>query len=523
MQTFKNLVIFRYLMEPLIKTRFPVSHEATEEDVFRIVANWMNGNRTFARSFQPNPLLDELVSKPNLVANGRDGAVVQKETFEEGNLKYSIFSFRHSGVEASELLETKLAFRNNKTEKDSAVSVVLEYGSPRCFHMSFEPKKPLLVNLLVEGLPQFSDGWIPIQTKPHNLVDGDEYFVSELFSGTDSGNFLPVIYVSKDNYTNQANIDTEVLAQRVAGLAHVIVEPDSSFSRKLKANLRSKEMACYDGAVRIYWPKINNPRWNKIWFGESFKETRLHSSLGTDPSAGILKYICSRTRALTLDDCSYDTVSALIKKRGINQLLGTMKAESESHAELVKLYDGVIGSLERDKDGLQRQVEGLSDQLHTLKEDYAVAAANLRGAQDFSKQKATNSVVDGANSGEVLLALNSFLEMAKHGTTRLSPYFTAKLGKLLEQKKEDLAVALANQDRALEDIGIAFNDYRKMNSTQVSVLQKYGFKYTEDGSHYKIFRAGFNPDICVTLSKTSSDHRTGKNFLATLRQTFFAI
>src|SRR5690606_26011686 len=62
---------------------------------------------------------------------------------------------------------------------------------------------------------------------------------------------LPLVYVSVRR-SRQPFVDVDDLARRLAGMAHVIVEPSRQFSFALARNTRHTN--AYDGAVGIYWP-----------------------------------------------------------------------------------------------------------------------------------------------------------------------------------------------------------------------------------------------------------------------------
>lgn len=496
-------------MEPIVKTRFPVSHLVRDEQVFPIVATWISGNRHFLRSFNSTQVLDEIVKNPSFSLVGSSGSSIQKETLQDGDLRYSIFSFKHQGSEPSEVLETKLAFRNDSVNRDSAVSVVLEYGCPSCFHKSIEPRKPVLVNMLIDGLPRHFDSWIPIKTEVHLLQEGDEFFLADLLSGNNSGNFLPVIYVSRDNHTDETLVDSNLLAKRVAGFAHVVAEPNHSFSNGVKRNLKSEDMACYNGAVRIYWPRVNDPRLNILWTNETLRRVK-------DPVLAISSYLATKTRALTLDDCSYDNVVTIARKKLINNILGEKQQEAEANKQLIGLYDQEIATLEGDRTNLRTQVSRLTDELTTLREDYTVAQMNLRDAQAFKKPEVAHPAAD---NGEVLLVLDALVK--KQGNN-LSPYVSGRIKGLLELRKEELEQVRQEREEAVTELSHAFNDYRRLTAPQITVLRKHGFDYTEEGKHYKIIRKGFNPDIFVTCSKTPSDIHAGKNFVKDLVKVFYS-
>lgn len=282
-------------------------------------------------------------------------------------------------------------------------------------------------------------------------------------------------------------------------------------------------MICYDGGIRIYWPRIFNPRWNRFWTRGFFQEDSSNPQIKKDPIKEIYNHIIGRTRALSLGDCSYDHVVTLVKRREIIQLntkVTTLCEEGESHEKLRAVYDGVISSLESDKGNLESQVVKLTDELEQTREDLEVAQLNLRDFQEYKKRDSAPKTRGIADSKEVLLALDSFL---KSSGSKISPYFEQRLTGLLSERGDEVSQIVEGQEKAVEEIANAFNGYSRMRAHQIQILHKHGFSYSEDGGHYKVFKQGFNQDICVTLAKTPSDVRSGKNFVRDLTQTFFKI
>ena len=529
-------------MEPLIKAKFPVSYEVDEKQFLGIVKTWLEGNRTFARIFtSPKEVLESIVNQSSFIWNGLSGEVIQKESVEDENVNYAGVSFKHQGQDPNEFFETKLAFKKDNDTKNSAVSVVLDYCTSSCFHRVMDGRKPMLVNMLIEGLPNFHDGWMPIKTEPHILQSGDEFAVADVVNGIDAKNSLPIIYVSRENKNNSTTIDPNKLAKKVAGLAHVVVEPDHAFSGEVKKLLKLKEMACYDGAVRVYWPQSNNPRWNKLWIrdflqGEAFKTT------GRDSIIEIANYIASRDRALALGDCSFDQIMSISRKKNINKInraLMKMREESaikdkdyrqvtehyektvKEHAEIIALYEQDVNSLKSAKGYLEQQVRKLDDELTTTKDDLEVARNNLQDFQRFNKpQKDTNAI---ASHEEVILVLNDYLARKEQQGGSGQSYIEQRVTALLADRGDEVSQILEQQEKAIDEISTCFTGYDHMGSHHQKTLRKHGFGYSEDGKHYKVFKIGFNPDICVTLSKTPSDTRAGKHFAADMRRTFFTV
>ncbi len=523
-------------MEPLLKARFPVFPAVTHEDINRIFNCWLNKNRNFNTSVTaPRDVLEDIINRTSLTHIAPSGAIVRKEYLEEDSISYSAFSFKHPTEEPGVFLDTKLCFKKDDEHKSSLVSVELDYSTASCRPRTMEPRKPVLINHLIDKLPPSQDGWMTIKSSPHSMVEGDDLFIIDFFNGVDRSNSLPLVYVSRENQADNTLVSPEDLARRLAGFAHVLLEPNHAFSSEVKKNLSQKEMACYDGAVRIYWPNVQNPLWNKLWTKDHLSSIIAE---GKDPSITIFRYVASRAKSISLDDCSFDHIVLLGRKQNIgriNSQLGKMRDEMASkdkghqekeevyektikdQEEMGVIYEETIKQLEGEKLCLQQQVSKLNEELTSTGEDLEVARMNL---QDFQRYKQIDNGPSAASNPEVLLAVNSMLR--KHGSG-MSPYFEQRLTQLLAERGDETEEALKAQEKALEEISSSFVGYRKMTSHHTQTLNDHGFTYTEEGGHYKIIKIGFNSNIYVTLSKTASDSRAGKNFAGDMKKTFFDI
>lgn len=72
---------------------------------------------------------------------------------------------------------------------------------------------------------------------------------------------------------------------------------------------------------------------------------------------------------------------------------------------------------------------------------------------------------------------------------------------------------MSNKEKQL--IKNTFKGYRKMNRAMRSLLESYDLVITSEGKHHKIKRADSKGGFC-TLSKSSSDRRSGVNFSSNL-------
>jgi len=519
-------------MEPIIKTRFPISKKATKEQVLEIAGNWLQKNRNFRNSFPNQSTLDNLMQEPNFKEKGDQNTRLQKISVDDQGVAYTTLSFEHQGVDLNEFWRTRFSLKQDPENEESEVAIVLEHGSPSSFQKQIRPRKPILIDLLIDGLPSTRDGWIPLLTVPHELVDGDQMPVADFINGIHTQNFLPILYVSRCNSTENPCVDPTILAKKIAGLAHVVIEPNSNFSREIKEMLNSKEMACYDGGVRLYWPRITDPRANKLWTKGFFELDEKMLRGEKDHISVIINHIGARTRGLTPNECSYDFILNLSRRIAINEKLRKIQKEHQTkeqehetkeqgYEEMTKLYEDSIRDLEGEKTHLESQVERLTHETATLGDDLEIAQMNLQSVERHRQESRQELTDCGANKGEALLALRTYMQTQPQS---MSTYHTEKIAQLLKEEKECIAKTEKRIQRAISEIANAFSTYSRMSPAQTSILKKHGFTHRDDGEHYKIVKKGPNENLSVVLAKTPSDtQRSGKNFIRDMKKTFFSI
>ncbi len=94
-------------------------------------------------------------------------------------------------------------------------------------------------------------------------------------------------------------------------------------------------------------------------------------------------------------------------------------------------------------------------------------------------------------------------------------------------RKKDILTSILNKNEILgtgadviSQLKTGFKGYSTLSGSQRMLLETLGFKIDESGDHYKIT---FKEDdrYLVVLSKTSSDHREGKNFISDITRMMF--
>lgn len=112
------------------------------------------------------------------------------------------------------------------------------------------PEKPAIVNRILHVFGEAADGPFMVTDKSHLLTRKQLAYVEELLQGQ-SPCHLPVIYCDKEFFSEYA-LEDQQLSQQLAGMAHVIIEPDKYYLKKLRKTIGSHNVPTAHAVV--YWP-----------------------------------------------------------------------------------------------------------------------------------------------------------------------------------------------------------------------------------------------------------------------------
>ncbi len=148
-----------------------------------------------------------------------------------------------------------LQFARNgpKIEASVAIRIVSRHAIAK--PLSYTLRRPDIVDQIVQNF-QCSIGRSTIPLKHRELGrDEVEPFVDDTLCSPDR--WLPVVVISPDQGMRDYRVDPAELQQTLLGHAQVIALRDVSAGREWTETLGNKELSCYLGAVRLYWPGFN--------------------------------------------------------------------------------------------------------------------------------------------------------------------------------------------------------------------------------------------------------------------------
>jgi len=379
---------------------------------------------------------------------------------------------------------TELVARKSSDDFRIAIRVSCEARTPTA--RLPRPKTPYIVRQVFTRLGGGLDGSTPVSQAPHFLRGSDIEYAAALIRGEESRT-LPVVYVSALP-TGGYLLDPERLANWLAGMAHVFVEPDRWFSIRLMQEVDRQN--AYGGGIGIYWPNGEGPRrYFRYRAGQSAQE------LG--------KAISDDIRA------------ALVNKQPDRQLTWAFLEETRSKRALEELRQRGSTELNEYINQFDAELHAKQAQLDQAEKEIWRLRAEVRRLEVQSER--ANGVLNNGNetdlfAGERVAVVVDVLKAAVANT---------EAGSRRQHILADLIAANdVESDRGQIEAQLKsiFETYRTMDAGRRGQLERLGFTITEEGKHYKAIFMG-DSRYTFSIPKTSSDHRAGMNLFSVVRRT----
>ena len=231
------------------------------------------------------------------------------------------------------------------------------------FHKEFKP--PYFLKLLMRENVLGSDGGLTISEYPHSFgATADEQQVLTQLCLEDARAFrLPVVYLTRDWFTEHCVVDEGELARRLCGVAHVLVESDKDVSRTLKDLCHGQNV--YNGGMAIYFPSVSAAAKRFVPYEGMDTEKVM-----TQMVRMIFRYMNQQKRE-RID--TWDGIQMLQMRRQAEQLLVEKRRLEENRKQTSKekeqYWDEYVKA--------QTQVEELTKQNARLQSELAVLRARV--------------------------------------------------------------------------------------------------------------------------------------------------
>ena len=369
------------------------------------------------------------------------------------------------------------------------------------FHKEFKP--PYFLKLLMRENVLGSDGGLAISEYPHSFgAAADEQQVLTQLCLEDARAFrLPVVYLTRDWFTEHCVVDEGYLARRLCGVAHVLVESDKDVSRTLKDLCHGQNV--YNGGMAIYFPSVSAAAKRFIPYDGMDVEKVM-----TQMVRMIFRYMNQQKRE-PLD--TWDGIQMMQMRRQTKQLLAEKRRIEENRKQTSKekeqYWDEYVKA--------QTQVEALTEQNARLQSELAVLRARVDSMGE-------NPLLYYGDEREFYQG-----EMLEFVRTALSE----KLDRLPKEKDRHLRCAdvlqdllNANESEEIQaqrqtELKRVLKGYRTLTPEIQSTLIDAGFRIT-DGKHYKLTYYD-DERYTVTMAKSGSDWRGGENLISEIRKRIY--
>ena len=366
------------------------------------------------------------------------------------------------------------------------------------FHKEFKP--PYFLKLLMRENVLGSDGGLAISEYPQSFgAAADERKVlAQLCLEDDSAFRLPVVYLTREWFIEHCVVDEGVLARRLCGVAHVLVESDKDVSRTLKDLCHGKNV--YNGGMAVYFPSVSAAAKRFIPYDGMDVEKVM-----TQMVRMIFRYMNQQKRE-PLD--TWDGIQMMQMRRQTKQLLAEKRRIEENRKQTSKekeqYWDKYVKA--------QKQVEELTKQNARLQSELA----GLRARVDSMGE---NPLLYYGDEREFYQG-----EMLEFVRTALSE----KLDRLPKEKDRHLRCAdvlqdllNANESEEIQaqrqtELNRVLKGERTLTASIRITLIDMGFRITSEGKHHKL--TYYNDDrYIVTMSKSGSDRRGGDNLISEIK------
>lgn len=343
-----------------------------------------------------------------------------------------------------------------------------------------QAKKPVLVKTLLQELGGAKDGCLSISDRCVRLTNTDIELAARLIRG-EAGCRLPIIYVSVE-FGGAYIVDPNRLARELAGMAHVVVEPNRPFSHRLKIDVGAENV--YGGTVGMYLPEGGGRR--SYFLG---RDLRSADDVAKAVTRDVWTALANRRG---MDSCSWASLQEAVSRQRIEELrksgsrelqdyISTFDQESAAKDERLADADQEIRRLQAECRNYESRLAASSGALLKTGTEEDFYPSEIFGIVRDAIQEASRRVQDGSRRQHVLM---------------------------------DILVANPTQgdaaDSMREELRSLLRDSRRMDTKLRRALEKMGFAVSEEGKHCKLVFRG-DDRYTFILPKSGSDHRGGLN------------
>lgn len=394
----------------------------------------------------------------------------------------NMYCFRYSKIDGPHKWVTDISANEYTLDGGVWIQVESNVVAQQAAYKAPETKRPLIVMKLLDKFSGGKDDCFKIDIEPFYLKDDVESInLAASFMNAETTNRLPIVYVSsKYYYKEHAHIVIPTrLARKLAGMAHVVIEPESTiFSHKLKHMVSSKN--AYGGALGIYWP---NGQGINIYKRGEMSAFELEDLIAEQ----IIKAITSLTPQ---NRNGWGEIHNAKTRKAIQAI----KEEGKTSIELVGLYEDENCSLREEAKELGAKIQYLESRIRAFTEK-AIVQGDLKINVGTEDDLFPNEIM------EIILTTLKKSLSTMHAKSRFHDVITSIVN------ANQCNGEIDSHDKALKQ---AMVGYRSMTPKLQAILEQIGFSINDEGKHLKLTYHD-DPRYTYVLPKTGSDRRGSLN------------
>lgn len=340
-------------------------------------------------------------------------------------------------------------------------------------------RKPIFVRTFLSRLNGGIDGELTVSASARQLANSEVSLAVRCISGQ-AGCRLPIVYVSA-RFQGGHTVNGDALADSLAGMAHVIVEPNRAFSVRLMQDVKSENV--YGGAVGIYWPDGGGRR--------SFFPGRQFESSAELERAVVDEVRLALVNRRPLARTTWASVQEQISRYNYSLL---RSAGSTAIEEYIQNFDKELKAKQHELDDAEREISRLQAENRRYQ-----AQSPMQSGLSL-KTSPEQDLFPGEIRGIVCEALADSILRVPEDSRRQHVLKSLVAANPTTGEAETIRSRLK----------VLLRDFRGMDAKVKSALQELGFDISEDGKHIKVVFQG-DDRYTFTMPKSGSDVRGGLN------------
>ncbi|MHB1799831.1 MAG: hypothetical protein ACYCUI_16295 [Vulcanimicrobiaceae bacterium] len=462
-------------------TEFPVASDKTAETFLQAVRDWVLGSPH--TRFTENDVTGIGSWGQWSASKGNETVFTLRATRGDADSASARYKRTDDGLEWT----TTITF--SRTDRDAWVAIRVFCESTHPAARLPPAKKPVLVRTLLQALGGGQDGELQVGTSAHALANTEIDRAARIMVG-DAKCRLPVIYVSSTFHGGHV-LDTSRLASDLAGMAHVVVEPNRPFSLRLKLDANSENV--YGGSVGIYWPDGGGRR--SFFIGK-----------GYETAGDLAKAIFEEVRtALTnrrpLERSTWASTQEMVSRQTFDDLKATGSGQVDKYIEA---FDKELSSKDEKLADAEREISRLKAELRIYESRLPSSSGTTL------KTGREQDLYPNEIAAVIIYALKDYQGRVPADSRRSHILSALLAANTLDGDSE------AFRERLKE----LLRGFTSLDQKTRRGLEELGFELSEDGKHYKIKFQG-DDRYTFTLPKSGSDHRGGLNAAADIGRLLF--